>query len=90
MSREGNAVWVRGKGIVGLAHNCGTRLLWNGITVPGPAVIPEKLDSDAVLSIYTARGFPRRLLAVLPIIPAFLRDPVYRWFAPPEYRARIL
>lgn len=63
-------------------------------------------DSDAVLSIYEALGLPWRLLAVLRIIPAFLRDPVYRcvarnryrwfgkraqcWVAPPQYRDRIL
>ncbi|CUX26221.1 Thiol-disulfide oxidoreductase DCC (fragment) [Agrobacterium deltaense Zutra 3/1] len=63
-------------------------------------------DSDAVLSIYEALGMPWRLLGVLRIVPAFLRDPVYRyvarnryrwfgkreecWVAPPEYRERIL
>ena len=63
-------------------------------------------DSDAVLSIYEALGFPWRAVAVFRIIPAFLRDPIYRWVArnryrlfgkrsscwvaPPEYRARIL
>ena len=63
-------------------------------------------DSDAVLSIYEALGMPWRLVSVLRIIPAFLRDPVYRcfarnryrwfgkreqcWVAPPEYRDRIL
>lgn len=63
-------------------------------------------DSDAVLSIYEALGLPWRLLAILRIIPAFLRDPVYRcvarnryrwfgkraqcWVAPPQYRDRIL
>src|SRR5688572_26229200 len=38
-------------------------------------------DSDAVLSIYEGLGFPWRLLGVLRIVPAFLRDPVYRWVA---------
>lgn len=63
-------------------------------------------DSDAVLSIYQALGFPWRLLGLLRIVPAVLRDPVYRWIArhryrlfgkretcwvaPPEYRNRIL
>ena len=63
-------------------------------------------DSDAVLSIYEGLGMPWRLLAIMRIIPAFLRDPVYRlvarnryrlfgkravcWVAPPEYRNRIL
>jgi predicted DCC family thiol-disulfide oxidoreductase YuxK len=63
-------------------------------------------DSDAVLSIYSGLGFPWRLLAALRLVPAALRDPVYRWvarnryrlfgkretcwLAPPEYRSRIL
>lgn len=63
-------------------------------------------DSDGVLAIYEALGMPWRLLGMLRIIPAFLRDPVYRfvarnryrwfgkraqcWVAPPEYRDRIL
>lgn len=63
-------------------------------------------DSDAVLSIYEALGFPWRMVSLLRVIPAFLRDPVYRWaarnryrwfgkrdecwVAPPEYRQRIL
>ncbi|WP_019906575.1 thiol-disulfide oxidoreductase DCC family protein [Methylobacterium sp. 77] len=63
-------------------------------------------DSDAVLSIYEKLGFPWRLAAILRIIPAAMRDPVYRWIArnryrvfgeretcwmaPPHYRDRIL
>lgn len=63
-------------------------------------------DSDAVLGIYEALGFPWRLLGALRIVPGFLRDPVYRWVArnryrifgkretcwlpPPEYRDRLL
>lgn len=63
-------------------------------------------DSDAMLSIYEALGFPWRMVSLLRVIPAFVRDPVYRWaarnryrwfgkrdecwVAPPEYRQRIL
>lgn len=63
-------------------------------------------DSDAVLSICRGLGFPWRLLVALRVIPALLRDPIYRWVArhryrlfgkrqtcwvaPSEYRARIL
>jgi len=77
---------------------------------PSSMIIVEgskfRQDSDAVLSIYEALGFPWRVLAVFRIIPAFLRDPVYRWVArnryrlfgkrsscwvaPPEYRNRIV
>jgi predicted DCC family thiol-disulfide oxidoreductase YuxK len=63
-------------------------------------------DSDAVLSIYESLGFPWRLARVLRIVPAALRDPLYRfiarnryrlfgrrdtcWVAPDHYRDRIL
>lgn len=63
-------------------------------------------DSDAVLAIYEGLGWPWRSLALFRLVPAFLRDPVYRWIArhryrlfgkrstcwiaPPEYRNRIL
>lgn len=63
-------------------------------------------DSDAVLSIYEGLGWPWRLVSMFRIVPAVLRDPVYRWVArnryrlfgkratcwaaPPEYRDRIL
>ena len=63
-------------------------------------------DSDAVLSIYERLGFPWRIFGVLRIVPAILRDPLYRWVArnryrlfgkrktcwvaPPEYRHRLL
>lgn len=43
-------------------------------------------DSDAVLSIYEALGLPWRLFAIFRIVPAFLRDPVYRWVARNRYR----
>lgn len=63
-------------------------------------------DSDAVLSIYEALGWPSRLMTLFRLVPGALRDPAYRWIArnryrifgrretcwvaPPEYRARIL
>ena len=63
-------------------------------------------DSDAILAIYQGLGFPWALAGVFRLIPAALRDPVYRWIArnryrffgkrvncwiaPPEYRDRIL
>jgi predicted DCC family thiol-disulfide oxidoreductase YuxK len=42
-------------------------------------------DSDAVLSIYEALGYPWRLASILRIVPVFLRDPVYRWVARNRY-----
>ncbi|SOB78772.1 Predicted thiol-disulfide oxidoreductase YuxK, DCC family [Sphingomonas guangdongensis] len=63
-------------------------------------------DSDAVLSIYEGLGLPWRLLGALRIVPAAVRDPVYRfvarhryrlfgkrdtcWLPAPEYRHRLL
>ncbi|MGX7708834.1 thiol-disulfide oxidoreductase DCC family protein [Methylobacterium sp. Gmos1] len=63
-------------------------------------------DSDAVLHIYETLGFPWRLARIVRLIPARLRDPVYRlvarnryrlfgkrdscWVAPARYRDRIL
>lgn len=63
-------------------------------------------DSDAVLRIYEGLGLPWRLMGVLRVVPAVVRDPVYRWVArhryrifgkretcwvaPPEYRDRML
>lgn len=63
-------------------------------------------DSNAVLAIYETLGFPWSLARVLRIVPATLRDPVYRlvarnrhrlfgrrdtcWVAPERYRDRIL
>ncbi|KMO10684.1 thiol-disulfide oxidoreductase DCC family protein [Methylobacterium platani] len=63
-------------------------------------------DSDAVLHIYEMLGVPWSLTRLLRIVPAILRDPVYRfvarnryrlfgrretcWVAPERYRDRIL
>ena len=63
-------------------------------------------DSDAVLSIFEALGYPWRLAVALRVVPRFIRNPIYRWIArhryrlfgkrstcwiaPPEYQARIL
>ena len=43
-------------------------------------------DSDAVLAIYEGLGWPWQALALLRLIPAFLRDPVYLWIARHRYR----
>lgn len=45
-----------------------------------------RYDSDAVLAIYEGLGWPWRLLALFRLIPAFLRDPAYRWVARNRYR----
>lgn len=63
-------------------------------------------DSDAILGICETLGFPWRLARVFRLVPAVLRDPVYRfvarhryrlfgrretcWVAPARYRGRIL
>jgi predicted DCC family thiol-disulfide oxidoreductase YuxK len=63
-------------------------------------------DSDAVLSIYEGLGYPWRLASLLRIIPAGMRDPLYRliarnryrwfgqratcWVAPERFRSRML
>lgn len=63
-------------------------------------------DSDAVISIYETLGYPWRLARILRIVPAWLRDRIYRfiarnryrwfgrrdscWMAPDRYRDRIL
>ena len=43
-------------------------------------------DSDAVLSIFEALGFPWRLIGALRVVPAALRDRLYRWVARNRYR----
>ena len=43
-------------------------------------------DSDAVLFIYEQLGFPWRLAGVLRLVPARIRDGVYRWVARHRYR----
>jgi predicted DCC family thiol-disulfide oxidoreductase YuxK len=63
-------------------------------------------DSDAVLYIYESLGFPWRLASILRVVPAAIRDPLYRlvarhryrlfgkrqscWVAPFEHRDRLL
>ncbi|WP_428683760.1 thiol-disulfide oxidoreductase DCC family protein [Sphingopyxis sp.] len=43
-------------------------------------------DSDAVLAIYQGLGPPWALAGIARLIPAVLRDPVYRWVARNRYR----
>ena len=43
-------------------------------------------DSDAVLAIYQGLGLPWALVGIARLIPAALRDPVYRWVARNRYR----
>lgn len=43
-------------------------------------------DSDAVLAIWSGLGWPWRGAAIARIIPARLRDPLYRWIARNRYR----
>ncbi|MFD1949711.1 thiol-disulfide oxidoreductase DCC family protein [Sphingomonas arantia] len=43
-------------------------------------------DSDAVLAIYEGLGFPWQLVGVLRVVPALVRDPIYRWVARNRYR----
>jgi predicted DCC family thiol-disulfide oxidoreductase YuxK len=53
------------------------------ILVEGDSV---KRDSDAVLAIYAGLGWPWRVVAMLRLVPRFLRDPVYRLIARNRYR----
>lgn len=53
------------------------------LVVDGASV---RRDSDAVLAIYEGLGWPWRGLALLRLVPALLRDPVYRWIARNRYR----
>ncbi len=43
-------------------------------------------DSDAVIAIYEALGWPWQAAKLLRLIPVSLRDPVYRWVARNRYR----
>ncbi len=43
-------------------------------------------DSDAVLAIAAALGWPWRAMAVFRLVPRLLRDPVYRLVARNRYR----
>jgi predicted DCC family thiol-disulfide oxidoreductase YuxK len=43
-------------------------------------------DSDAVITIYEGLGWPWRLLSFFRLVPAFLRNPAYRWIARNRYR----
>ena len=59
-------------------------------TDPTSILVIEKAkvrkDSDAVIAIYEGLGFPWRVVSLLRIVPAFLRDPVYRLVARNRYR----
>ncbi|HYD37508.1 MAG TPA: thiol-disulfide oxidoreductase DCC family protein [Allosphingosinicella sp.] len=43
-------------------------------------------DSDAVLAIWSGLGWPWRAAAAVRIVPAALRDRLYRWVARNRYR----
>jgi len=57
---------------------------------PGSILVIEgpraRKHSDAVLSIFEGLGYPWRLASLFRVIPAFVRDPVYRWIARNRYR----
>lgn len=71
----------------------GTRLFAeNGLDPKDPStilVVEENLvrrDSDAVLSIYENLSFPWNLMRIFRLVPAALRDPIYRFIASNRYR----
>lgn len=43
-------------------------------------------DSDAVLAIYSALGWPWRAMSTFYLVPKSLRDPIYRFIAHNRYR----
>ena len=43
-------------------------------------------DSDAVLAIWSGLGWPWRMASIARVVPARLRDPLYRWVARNRYR----
>ncbi len=43
-------------------------------------------NSDAILAIWSALGWPWRGLGLLRLVPRALRDPVYLWIARHRYR----
>jgi predicted DCC family thiol-disulfide oxidoreductase YuxK len=43
-------------------------------------------DSTAVLAIWSGLGYPWRALTILRVVPALLRDPLYRLIARNRYR----
>lgn len=53
------------------------------LVIDGDRVLQE---SDAVLRVCKGLGFPWRLLAGFRVVPAFVRDPAYRWVARNRYR----
>ena len=84
----------------------------NGIDPANPETLVVKegdrlhRNSDAVLTIYQNLGWPWKIVALLKLVPRFLRDPVYLliarnryrvfgkretcWLPAPEYRDRML